>query len=131
MASIASQQDQDPEAEGRRIDYTDSNERQRQSHAFTHVEGIGELCQNSAAIGSHFNATRFTVSILEGRLNSVTNPIRAAGTGTDATSYLNSRALQTIDNGRGFTKKQTAVMMRNGYSGALESLKLFGKAVAH
>lgn len=114
----------DLETEGGRIVQTDSNERIKQSHVYTHVESVGQLAENSAAILDQFNATEFTVSILEGRMDSVKNPERIVGSSTDKPHIRIVSALQVLDNGRGFRKVHTAAIMRNGFRGVTR--KLYG-----
>ena len=92
----------DPETEGIRIIYTDSNERIKQNHVYTHVESVGQLAENSAAVLDQFNATEFVVSILEGRMDGVRNPERILGANSDKPHITTVRALQILDNGRGF-----------------------------
>ena len=117
----------DPEAhEGCRIIYTDSNERIKQRHVYTYVESVGQLSENSASILNQFNATEFTVSILDGRMDSVRNPERIVGAASDKPHITTVPALQAVDNGRGFRKLNTETIMRNGFRGALEIQKLFG-----
>ena len=112
----------DPETEGIRIIYTDSNERIKQNHVYTHVESVGQLAENSCAILDQFNATEFTVSVLEGRMDSVRNPERILGSNTEKPHITTVPALQSLDNGRGFRKHDTATIMRNGFRGATKKL---------
>lgn len=114
----------DPETEGMRLVYTDSNERIKQNHVYTHVESVGQLAENSAAILDQFNATEFTVSIPEGRMNGVRNPERILGANSDKPHVTTVLAMQVLDNGRGFRKLNAATIMRNGYRGHIK--KLFG-----
>lgn len=109
---------------------TDSNDRTRQSNAYTFVGCIGQKVENAAAVYDKFNATVFELSVLQG-VHSITNPLRPIDDpDPQHVAQIKSTALQTKDNGVGFLSDRVAVMLRTGYRRAHVFQKIFGKSAA-